>query len=82
MPRDGTILRMRRTPRPEQIEVVDDAVAEVLRRNGGAKSVEMIASAWRFMHDVLDRQIRTKHPSWPDAQVAAEVRRRLLNGST
>ncbi len=73
---------MRPAPRPDQIEVVDDAIAEILRHNGGAKSVEMIASAWRFMRDVLDRQVRTKHPSWPDDQVAAEVRRRLLNGST
>jgi hypothetical protein len=73
---------MRPAPRPEHIEVVDDAIAEILRRNGGARSVEMIASCWRFMRSSLDSQIRRMHPTWSDDQIGSEVRRRLLDGST
>ena len=73
---------MKRAIRPEQIEVVDDQIAAILRRKGGAASVEMIASAWRMMRDILDAQIRAKHPAWSAEAVTAEVHRRLINGST
>jgi len=73
---------MRRVIRPEQIEVVDDEIAAILKRRGGAASVEMIGSAWRMMRDVLDAQIRAQHPTWLEDEVNTEVRRRLLNGST
>lgn len=73
---------MSRQVEPSRIECVDDEVARILRKNGPAASVEMIASAWRFMRTSLEAQIRFRHPTWEDAQIAREVSRRLVNGST
>ena len=63
---------------PGQIEVVDDAVADVLRRKTPTERVEMILDANRTMRLLIEGHLRTWHPDWPDEQVAAEIARRML----
>lgn len=65
-----------------QIEVVDDAVAEVLRKKTPAERVAMIAAANRTMRLLIEGHLRTVHPDWTDPQVAAEVVRRMTRGTT
>lgn len=64
-----------------QIEVVDDAVAKVLRRKTPAERVEMIFAANRTMRAVIEGHVRTRHPNWDDRRVAAEVAGRMLRGT-
>ncbi len=66
---------------PGQIEVVDDAVAEILRRKTPAQRVEMIFQCNETMRLVVEGAIRTFHPQWDDRQVRAEVARRMTRGS-
>ena len=64
-----------------RIEVVDDAVAEVLRRKTPAERIEMVLNANRLMRLRIEGHLRTRHPDWDDAAVHAEIARRMLLGS-
>lgn len=65
-----------------QIEVVDDAVVEVLRAKQPWERVAMIGQANRTMRALLEGHLRTWHPDWSDEQIKREVGRRLLRGTT
>ena len=65
-----------------QIEVVDEAVAKVLRSKEPSERVAMIGQANRTMRALLAGHVRTRHPDWSDEQVRREVARRLLRGTT
>ena len=64
-----------------QIEVVDDAVAEILRRKTIAERVAMVSDAHRTMRLLIEGHLRTYHPDWSDQRVSAEVARRILGGA-
>ncbi|MBP86194.1 MAG: hypothetical protein CMJ64_05680 [Planctomycetaceae bacterium] len=64
-----------------QIEVLDDAMVEVLRKKTPAERVEMISAAHRTARGLVEGGVRDQYPSWDDEQVEAEVRRRLLGGT-
>lgn len=63
---------------PGQIEVVDDAVADILRRKTTAQRAAMIFDANRTMRLLLEGAMRTRHPEWEDRQIMREVARRML----
>jgi len=64
-----------------QIEVVDDAVAEVLRRKTPAQRVAMIFACNRTMRLRIEGHLRTRHPDWSDARIMGEVARRMTRGT-
>jgi hypothetical protein len=64
-----------------QIEVVDDAVAEVLRRMTPAERVQVALEANDFVRLAIAGHLATIHPDWTDAQIQAEVARRMLRES-
>jgi hypothetical protein len=64
-----------------QIEVLDQSMAEVLRQKTAAERVEMISAAHRTARQLVTGGVRHQHPDWDEAQVEAEVRRRLLGGT-
>jgi hypothetical protein len=66
---------------PGQIEVIDDALAEVLRRKTPAERIAMIFAANRTMRLLIEGSLRTRHPDWDDARLLAEVARRMNRGS-
>lgn len=66
---------------PGQIEVVDDALAETLKRKTTWERIGMVFSANRTARLLLEGSIRTRHPDWADAEVAREVVRRITRGS-
>jgi hypothetical protein len=65
-----------------QIEVVDDDVAEILRRKTAAERLEMAFAANRLMRQIIEGAIRTWHPDWPDDEVRREVARRMTRGTS
>jgi len=64
-----------------QIEVVDDMVAEVLRRKTTAQRGTMVGECNRTMRLLIAGHLRTEHPDWNDAQIESEVARRILLGT-
>jgi hypothetical protein len=64
-----------------QIEVVDDATAEVLRKKTPAERVAMISSCHQTMRLMLEGYLRTQHPDWDDSRVLADVARRMTRGA-
>ena len=64
-----------------QIEVLDDAVAEVLRRKTPAERVAMIFECNRTMRLLIEARLRTDHCDWDDARIFAEVARRMTRGT-
>jgi hypothetical protein len=60
-----------------QIEVVDDGVAEVLRRKTPTEKVAMISAANRMMRSLIEGRIRGQHGDWDLLMVQQEVARRM-----
>jgi hypothetical protein len=64
-----------------QIEVLDEALADVLRHKTPAEKVRMIAAAHRTARQLIEAGVRHQHPDWDDVSVEAEVLRRLTRGA-
>jgi hypothetical protein len=64
-----------------QIEVLDDAMAAVLRQKNPAERINIGFAIWTSAHNMLTSHIKTTHPTWDRKQVEREVARRLLHGS-
>lgn len=66
---------------PGQIEVVDDALADVLRRKTGAERLAIANALFLSAGRMLTSHLQTQHPDWDDQHIAREVARRLSHGS-
>lgn len=64
-----------------QIEVVDEAMAAILRSKTPAERIAMAAAAHRMAREMLAARIRSQHADWTDEQVQSEVARRLTRGA-
>jgi hypothetical protein len=69
-------------PIPAYVEVVDDAIADILRRKSGAEKIRMVAGGWPLLRAMHASQVRRAHPDWDEKQVQVETSRRMANGST
>lgn len=67
---------------PTHVEVVDDAIADILRRKIPAEKLRMIAGGWPLLRAMHRFQVREAHPDWNDDLVNAETNRRMIHGST
>jgi hypothetical protein len=66
---------------PNQVEVLDDAVAEVLRRKRPQDRIGIGFNMWISARGMLMTHIRHTHPDWDEKAVEREVVRRLLHGA-
>jgi hypothetical protein len=64
-----------------RIEVVDDAMAEVLRRKTPAERIGIGFGLWRSAQRMLRAQLASLHPEWDGQRIAREVARRLSHGA-
>jgi len=62
---------------PRRIEVIDDATAELLRRQSGMESLATAFEMFEFATRVLTCSVREQHPDWDESSVSQEVARRL-----
>jgi len=69
---------VRKRPR---IELLDDAIVEVLRRKTPVERVAMIFAANRTMRLRLEGHLRSLHPDWDTQAVMQEVARRMSLGA-
>ena len=65
---------------PGQIEVIDDALAEVLRRKTAPERIKIGFDLWTSARDMLMVYLKKTHPEWSLEIVEKEVARRLSHG--
>jgi hypothetical protein len=63
------------------VELLDEAIAEVLRRKTATERVAMIFAANRTMRLRLEGHLRSCHPDWDDQTVMQEIARRMSRGA-
>lgn len=70
-----------RPTNPNRIEVVDDAMADVLRKMSGAQRLRITSGMFTSARRWINSAVMTAHPDWSGEQVRAEVVRRLSHGT-
>jgi hypothetical protein len=63
-----------------QFEVLDDQMADVLRRKSEAERLRIAGRMWRSARAILRGAIRTEHPNWDIDRVNREIARRISHG--
>lgn len=64
-----------------RIEVMDEAMAEVLRRKTPAERIAIGFGLWRSAQKMLGAQLASSHPEWDARELEREVARRLSHGA-
>lgn len=64
-----------------QIEVVDDKVAEILKKKTGQERLKMVWDAWTFFHQSLESYLKGVHPEWTQEQIQKEMVKRVTYGT-
>ncbi len=64
-----------------KFEVVDDAMADVLRGKTERERLEISFGMWRFARDMIRENLKSDHLHWTDEQINKEVARRLSHGA-
>jgi hypothetical protein len=64
-----------------QVEMLDDAVVEVLRQKRPQDRLRIGFDLWISVRKMLATHIRHTHPQWDERTVEREVARRLLHGA-
>ena len=64
-----------------RIEVVDDVMAEVLRRKTPAERIAIGFGLWRSARKILRAQLASLHPEWDARRLEREIARRLSHGA-
>ena len=64
-----------------QIEVMDDAMAAVLRRKTPAERIRIGFTLWTSAQKMLTAHLAAQHPAWDLPRVGRGVARRLSHGA-
>jgi len=62
-------------------EILDDRVAEILRRKTPAERLEMAFAMWRFGQELVRESVRASHPDWTEEEIHRETGRRMSHGA-
>jgi len=62
-------------------EILDDRMAEILRRKSPAERLEMAFSMWRFGRGLVRDAVRASHPEWTEDEIRRETARRMSGGT-
>jgi hypothetical protein len=66
---------------PQRIEVVDDAIAEILRSKSVTERIAMAADANDTARCLVAAGVRHAHPEWSESDMQREIARRMLGAS-
>jgi Rv0078B-related antitoxin len=53
----------------QNIDVIDDRVAEILRQKSDAERLAMVDQMWCFARDMIRINLRRDHPDWTEEEV-------------
>jgi hypothetical protein len=62
-------------------DVLDDAMAAVLRTKTPAERLEIAFRLWAFARDTIRETLRRGHPDWTEAHLTRQVARRMSHGA-
>ncbi len=65
-----------------QIEVLDQAMADVLRHKTPAQRLQIGFALWDSTKRMLTAQLSAEHPDWAPTRISQEVLRRLSHGAS
>ncbi|MFW6195508.1 MAG: hypothetical protein ACOC5M_03190 [Chloroflexota bacterium] len=68
------------TPRPEDVEVLDDEMVRLYRSKTGAERLAIAGAMFRSARKMLLAHLRAEHPDWSYERVQREAARRLSHG--
>lgn len=68
-------------PDPEEIDVVDDAMARIYAAKSGAERLAIAGRMFRSAREMLLAHLRAEHPEWSDERIRRESARRLSHGA-
>lgn len=74
-------MTMRSPLNPNRIEVVDEQIADVLRRKSPSQRLAMAFSANRTARLLILAGIKHQHPDWTTQQMTSELTRRMLGAA-
>lgn len=64
----------------EQIEMVDDVMAEVLSGKTASERLKIGFGLWKSARDMLFWHLRSSNPEWDETKLNREVVKRLSHG--
>jgi hypothetical protein len=67
--------------RPLNIEMMDDAMAEVLRAKSPAERLAIADGMWRSAVRMIEAILRAERPDWTDDEIRREIARRMSHGA-
>lgn len=70
-----------RTPRPEDVELIDDEMARIYASKTGAERLAIASGMFASARRMLASHLRAEHPEWSDERIGREVARRLSHGA-
>ena len=65
----------------QQIEVVDDEMAQVLRLKTGAERLRIASGMFSSARQMIVSTLCNQHPDWDEREINAEAARRLSHGA-
>jgi len=71
----------RTCPDGRPIDVVDDAMARILRLKTGAERLQIASGLYASARRMLLSHLRAEHPDWGEARIIREAARRLSHGA-
>jgi hypothetical protein len=63
-----------------RIEMVDDLMAQILRKKSPAERIEIGFKIWSAARKMLTAHLKSIHPEWDDLQISQEVAKSLSHG--
>jgi len=66
---------------PENLEVVDDEMAEIFRRKTGAERLQIAFGLFSSARRMLTSHLGAQHPDWDQEKIQREVARRISRGA-
>ena len=66
---------------PRSIEVIDEAMAAVLRAKTGVERLRIASGMYRSAARMIRGKLLADHPEWSEEEIARETARRLSHGA-
>jgi hypothetical protein len=67
--------------KPLNVEMMDDAMANVLRAKTPAERLAIANGLWRSASRMIEAILRAEQPDWTDDAIRREVARRMSHGA-
>jgi hypothetical protein len=68
-------------PIPPKLEVMDDAVAAIMRRKTPGERLRIAFGPWTYARDMVRASVRHQHPDHTEDEVRRAVARRMSHGA-